>query len=241
MPRRPGRATGQFVFHVLNRAVQNTTLFETRDDYREFFRLVCAASDRVPMRLLTYALMPNHWHVVLWPLRDNDLSAFMRWLTARHAEAWRVRRGTRGRGAVYQSRFKAIAVQCDDHFLRLCRYVERNPVRARLVVRAEDWEWSAASPAAPRPGRPALTAWPVPKPSGWQDAINVPERPRSLDEIRHAIKRGRHFGDRSWRLAAIEALGWRSGRGQGRPRTTDEATRPAGTTQEDNSVIRLPA
>jgi putative transposase len=83
-------------------------------------------------------------------------------------------------------RFKAIAVQCDAHFLRLCRYVERNPIRVRLVEGAEDWEWSSASRQSTAPWRPCLEPWPVAKPVDWLDELNGPERGRELDLIRTA-------------------------------------------------------
>lgn len=236
MPRRPGQATGQVVFHVLNRAVQNTTLFSNRDDYQAFLALFIDATARVPMRLLAYALMPNHWHLVLWPEQDGQLSAFMRWLTARHAESVRVRCGDRGHGAVYQGRFKAIAVQCDAHYLRLCRYVERNPLRARLVAAAEDWEWTSASCRGVRPrARPDLAPWPVPKPADWTDELNVPEDPRRLDEIRKAIRRGRHLGSPEWRERIAGELKWRSGRGPGKP--TSRSPRPAAFATGDTTIL----
>jgi REP-associated tyrosine transposase len=224
MPRRPGRATGQLVFHVLNRAVQNTVLFESEEDYQAFMRLFIEATDRVPMRLLAYALMPTHWHLVLWPEHDGQLSEFMRWLTARHAESKRIRDGDRGRGAVYQGRFKAIAVQCDAHFLRLCRYVERNPLRARLVAEAENWEWSSAYRGGAASARPRLASWPVAIPADWLDELNGPERGQELEAIRKTIKRGRHFGEPEWRESVARGLGWRGGRGSGRPAVLRETT-----------------
>lgn len=167
MPRRPRRGCGQLVFHTLNRAVQNTIIFQHPDEYAEFLGQFREAADRFAVRILSYAVMPNHWHLVVWPSTDHGLSASMHRLSARHAQLWRERRGSRGRGAVYQGRFKAIAVQNDGHLLRLCKYVERNPLRARLVARAEDWPWSSASPMALSPDRPVLSAWPVSKPADW--------------------------------------------------------------------------
>ena len=169
MPRRSRVSTGQFVFHILNRAVQGVTLFEAPVDYQLFVDLLAEAVRRFPIRVLAFAIMPNHWHIVLWPRNDSSLSPFMKWLTGTHAMKWRATRGSQGRGAVYQGRFKAIAVQHDAHFLRLCRYVERNPVRARLVGRAEDWRWSSAAPTRPGTRRPVLSPWPVPRPADWSD------------------------------------------------------------------------
>lgn len=211
MPRRSRASTGQFVFHVLNRAVQGLILFEVPADYELFCGILAEAVRRFPVRVLAFAIMPNHWHLVVWPLDDDSLSPFMQWLTATHAMQWRAARGNQGRGAVYQGRFKAIAVQHDAHFVRLCRYVERNPVRARLVARAEDWPWSSAAPTASLPGRPGLSPWPVRKPENWSELLNLPEPTRSLHGIRAAIRAGRHFGSASWRLRTAETLRWRSG------------------------------
>lgn len=218
MPPRPRRGTGAFVFHVFNRAIQTLVLFGEPADYDEFLRVVRDGAARCGMRILAYAVMPNHWHMILWPRDDVGLSSFMQWLTATHAKRWREWRGNTGRGAVYQARFRAIAVQRDDHLLRVCRYVERNPLRARLVSRAEDWAWTSASPLAAADGRPLLSAWPVPKPSDWSERLNVPEPARALEEVRRAIRRGRPFGDDAWSAAATGRLDWPiSTRGPGRP------------------------
>lgn len=218
MPRRPRVSTGRFVFHVLNRAVQGVTLFETSVDYGLFMDLLGEAARRLPIRILAFVIMPNHWHLVVWPLSDYSLSPFMKWLTGTHAMKWRATRGSQGRGAVYQGRFKAVAVQHDAHFLTVCRYVERNPVRARLVPRAENWRWSSAAPATSNVCWPVISAWPVRKPEDWSDRLNVPESSQSLRGIRDAIRAGRHFGSASWRIKTAEALRWRNGLTQpGRP------------------------
>jgi putative transposase len=234
MPRRSRVSTGQFVFHVLNRAVQGVTLFERPADYELFVGILEQAIRRFRVKVLAFAVMPNHWHLVLWPLDDDSLSPFMKWQTAIHAMQWRAARGSQGRGAVYQGRFKAITVQQDAHFLRVCRYVERNPLRARLVARAEDWPWSSAAPTASLPGRPALSPWPVAKPAYWSELLNVPESARSLRTIRAAVKAGRHFGSASWRLSTAATLKWRSGLTQrGKPVTVD-------TNPESQPTITIP-
>jgi len=77
---------GDTVYHVLNRANGRQALFDDGGDYAAFERVLAEAQQRVPMRLLAYCLMPNHWHLVLWPLRDGDLSRFMAWLTLTHTQ-----------------------------------------------------------------------------------------------------------------------------------------------------------
>ena len=145
MPRRPRCATGGLVYHVLNRAIGQMTLFETQGDYLSFERTIAQAHERVAMRTLAFCIMPTHWHLVLWPRADGDLSEFMRWLTVTHTQRRHAHRGTAGSGPLYQGRFKSFPIASDGHFLRVCRYVERNPLRAGLVTRAEDWRWSSLS------------------------------------------------------------------------------------------------
>ena len=116
----------------------------------------------MPVRLLAYCLMPNHFHLVVWPPIDGQTVAFH--VLVDHDAQQALARYPRARAApghVYQGRFKAIPVQSDTHFLRLCRYVERNPLRAGLVARAEEWPWSSLRKLrnARRPVR--LTPWPV--------------------------------------------------------------------------------
>ena len=76
---------GGLVYHVLNRANGGLTFFQKDDDYAAWQRGLGEALEHVPgMRLLAYCLMPNHWHLVLWPRRDGDLSDFAHWLTLTH-------------------------------------------------------------------------------------------------------------------------------------------------------------
>ena len=130
-------APGDLVYHVLNRANGRQPLFEKDGDYAAFERVLAEACQRVPMRILAYCVMPNHWHLVLWPYLDGDLSHFMGWLTLTHTQRWHAHHHTVGHGHLYQGRFKSFLVQQDAHLLAVCRYVERNALRAGLVERAE--------------------------------------------------------------------------------------------------------
>ena len=139
---RPLRAAkGGLIYHTLNRGNTNLEIFSTDDDYAAFEHTLAEAVEREGMRLLAYCLMPTHFHLVLWPRADGELSQFMRWLTLTHTQRWHSQHQTTGTGHVYQGRFRSFPIQPDDHFLTVCRYVERNPLRAGLVARAQDWRW----------------------------------------------------------------------------------------------------
>ena len=97
-----------------------------------------------PMRVLAYCLMPNHWHLVLHPENDGDLSKFMHRVTLTHTQRFHAKTRTIGYGHIYQGRYKSFPVQDNQYFLSLVRYVERNAKRASLVGRSEQWRWSSA-------------------------------------------------------------------------------------------------
>jgi putative transposase len=219
MARRPRRLPGGFVFHVFNRSARKLTLFESPSEYWDFLAVLAEAQERVPMRLVSYCVMPNHWHLVAWPAADGELSRFMAWLTTTHAVRWRQRRDAVGQGVVYQGRFKAVPVQRDGHFLSLCRYVERNPVRAGLVTRAEQWPWSSANPGAPDELRPALSPWPVERPADWRERVNTPEPEEITEALRSSLIRGRPWGSSDWQaeVTRTQGVAWPR-RPVGRPR-----------------------
>ncbi len=222
MPRRLRAATGGYVFHVLNRAVGRMTLFETDGDYQAFLKVLEGARRRVPVRLLSYCVMPNHWHLVLWPREDGDLSAFMQWLTVTHAQRWHAFHQSAGTGSVYQGRFKSFPVQTDNHFYRLCRYVERNPLRANLTDRAERWRWSSLWQYESNNWTVSLDPWPLPRPDQWEDYVNRPETDAELAATRNSVKRGVPFGSSAWQTHTAKALGLEHAlRPLGRPRASD--------------------
>jgi putative transposase len=166
---RPLRTTaGGLVYHALNRANRRATLFEQADDYAAFLRVVREGQQLHPVRLLAYCLMPNHWHLVAWPEQDRELSRLVGWVTVTHTQRWHAQRGTAGSGHLYQVRFKSFPVTADAHLLVVCRYVERNALRAGLVARAEDWPWGSLyqREQGAQEDRPELAAPPVPLPTG---------------------------------------------------------------------------
>jgi putative transposase len=195
----------------MNRAARKLTLFEKPSDFQAFDQVLAEAAVRVPMRLLSYTTMPNHWHLVVWPTGDSDLSRYMHWLTMTHAQRWHRARGDRETGAVYQGRFRAVPVQGDAHLVRVCRYVERNPVRAGLVARAEDWRWGSARQLLSHKIGPALSPWPIPRPEDWSARINTPETSRQLQVVRRSLRDGVPHGDQRWRRDMARRFG-RGGR-----------------------------
>jgi putative transposase len=199
-----------YVFHVVNRGARRLQLFETSGDYRALIACLREGLEKIPIRLLAYCLMPNHFHLVVWPTENGQMGRFMRQVTATHSKRWHRARGTVGTGCVYQGKYRRCAVQADTHFLIVCRYVERNALRAGLVSRAEDWPWSSAGQRFRNCELLTLHTWPVLQSSNWSEMLNEPEP--HIDVVRRAVTESRPFGSKGWCEGAPGAV-----RPRGRP------------------------
>ncbi len=208
MPRRLRVSSGGYAYHVLNRAVGRMRIFGKERDFEAFEEVIEQAKARLPMRVLAWCVMPNHWHFVLWPRGDGDLSEFMRWLTVTHTQRWHAAHRTSGTGPLYQGRFKSFPIQEDDHLLTVLRYVERNPLRANLVAngRRVAVVESVAS-CSRRRGRSSgrRAAWRCSR--RWRQHVQSPQTEAELEALRRSVVRGTPFGEESWQQRNGEAIG----------------------------------
>jgi putative transposase len=208
MPRSARQAPGGYIYHALNRAVARLPLFKKERDYIAFLKVLDEALVRHPTRILSYCVMPNHWHFVLWPRQDGEMSDFLRWLTHTHTMRWHRHLHTVGSGHLYQGRFKAFPVQNDEHLLTLLRYVERNPLRAKLVKKAEDWPWSSLWHRRYGMNVGArLSKWPIAMPEDWIDQVNRPQTDGEVEALRRSVQRGTPYGSDRWQARTAAKLG----------------------------------
>jgi putative transposase len=220
MPRRPRLAAGDLAYHVLNRRVGRLQLFEEPADYAAFEIILAEAHARTTIRITAYCLMPNHWHLLLWPRHDGELSEVLRWITVTHTQRWHAHHHSAGTGPVYQGRFKSFPVQTDDHFLTVARYVERNALRAQLADRAEDWQWSSLWRQMQTDSKFTswLSDWPMERPRDLTIRVNRPHTGLELEALRVCAQRGRPFGDEGWVRGMAKRFGMESTlRPRGRP------------------------
>ena len=221
MPRSARVAPGGEIYHVLNRAAGRFRMMRSEKDFLAMRRIIAEAHERVPLRILAYCLMPNHWHFVVWPREDGQLSAFFRWLTHTHAVRWRVSHGTVGYGALYQGRFKSFPIQRDPSLETVLRYVERNALSAALVNRAEDWRWGSlwVRQNGTDEEQQVLCDWPIERPADWVRRVNQPLTAKAMQRLHVSRDRGRPFGDDKWTQQMVRKLGLtHTMRGEGRPK-----------------------
>lgn len=149
------------VYHVTSRGDRREPIFEDDEDRVALLEVVGQAMSRFDAEMVAYCLMGNHYHFLLGT-RQANLSRLMRHLNGVYTQRYNRRHGKVGH--LFQGRFKAILVDRDAYLLEVCRYVELNPVRAGMVAKPADWEWSSylqhtgERPAAPWLDTPSLHA-----------------------------------------------------------------------------------
>jgi putative transposase len=207
------------IYHVLNRGNGRMRLFHKDEDYDAFERVLAEALSRYPVDLMTYCLMPNHWHLVVRPGTDLALGRLMGWLGVTHVRRHQEHYHRRGAGHLYQGRYKSFPVDRDEYFLTLCRYVEANAMRANLVQRAEQWRWGGMWRRAHGGAGLVLSAWPVDRPRNWTTLVNAGLSAEEMRVVRESVSRGRPLGPTGWVNATAQRLGLEfTLRSPGRPR-----------------------
>ena len=222
MPRTARVSTGGICYHLINRGNGRRDVFHKGDDYEAFLKALGHACVEVPMPVLGFCLMPNHFHLVVRPTNDGDLSKWMHWVLNTHVR--RYHQHYHGSGHIWQGRFKSFPIAEDNHLLTVLRYIERNPVRANLCKRAEQWLWSSARYWKDEEGRPSyLTTPPVKRPRDWLSWVNQAVTPAELEALRRSVNRGTPFGDDAWVGKTVEQLGLQATlRPRGRPRKAED-------------------
>jgi putative transposase len=218
MPRTARASVGGICYHVINRGNGRADVFRKDIDYEAFLKAIGHACVEVPMPVLSFCLMPNHFHLVVLPEKDGDLSRWMHWLLNAHVR--RYHKHYHSGGHIWQGRFKAFPIQEDDHLLTVMRYAERNAVRAKLARAAEKWTWCSARYWQDGVVRPSwLEEGPVARPKNWLKWVNQPLTEAELKALRRCANRGTPYGSAAWMEKIAKRLGLESTlRPRGRPK-----------------------
>lgn len=221
MPRITRIDVGDVVYHAINRANARMQIFETAEDYLFFEKVLEEAKEKFDMRILAYCIMPNHWHLILYPKKNGDLQKFMGWLSMTHTQRWHSHHKTAGSGHLYQGRYKSFLVETDQYLLQLFRYVERNALRAKLVKKAENWEWSSLyrRENGSAEQKKLLSEWPIDIPKDYLYLVNEPHTNTEMEALRYCVNKGKPYGSEQWTNKMIDAFKLESTlRGRGRPK-----------------------
>ena len=200
MGRPPRNSHGGYVYHVVGRGLKSKPMFRCEEDYLDFDLALAQAIERFEPRLLAYCVLPKHWHLVLTPRRDGDLSKFMAWLTTTHSARWHTKPRRSGTGGLYERRFRSFPVQDDAPLMDILHFVESHPLRAGLASSIQDWQWSSAARRnqPPTESVPQLSLPPLPFPADWKERLSLAVPSAMLDKIELCIQRGRPYGEPFW-------------------------------------------
>ncbi len=138
------------------------------------------------------------------------MTEFFRWLTLTHTQRWHAAHGTSGMGHLYQGRFKSFPIEADEHLMTVLRYVERNPLRAGIVRKAERWRWGSLyrRTIGQETDEAILTDPPVPLGRQWVEHVNRQQTEAELEAIRRCVARGQPFGDDRWQRKVTGHSAW---------------------------------
>jgi putative transposase len=217
-------------YHVLNRGAGKQDLFRKEEDYAAFLRIVDDVQQRIPVPVICFCLMPNHWHLVLRPRKAGQLSEFMRLVQVTHAQRYHARYKTVGTGPLYQGRFKSFPFDGDEYAGTVIRYVERNALRSGLCRRAEAWRWGSSHIRYTRGiERPDWLLpeekWPVKVGRDYLKWLNRPQTDAEEAAMARSIQRGQPYGSAAWTNRVAKRLGLESTlRPRGRPSKRKAAT-----------------
>jgi putative transposase len=204
MPRPLRPIADGLIYHVINRGNNRQPVFQGEGDYLAFLKALADLKERKPFDLYGYCLMGNHIHLLLRP-RQGTISRIVQSLLVSHTQ--RYHRFHHSGGHVWQGRFKSPVIQDDDHLLAVLRYIEANPLRARMVEHAGEYRWSSfgshgdrradelLSPVVPYE---SLATGAAARRRRWAAYVQQTPDEAELTAIRRSSETGLPYGERCW-------------------------------------------
>lgn len=191
--------------HVTQRGNRRQPTFFSDDDYRSYLDLLAAACRRFGVQIWAYCLMPNHVHLIAVPGDESGLRLALGEAHRRYTRVVNQRQGWVGH--LWQGRFSSCALD-NAYVLAAARYVELNPVRARLTKRARDWRWSSARAHLARRDDGLAKVQPLLDEVGdWQAFLREEPAPAALESLRRHERTGRPLGSEAFVTGLEDALG----------------------------------
>jgi putative transposase len=236
MPRHARIVAAGFPMHVILRGIDRTAIFFAEDDYRVFSTTLAALAECESVRVHAYVLMTNHLHLLMTPATDRGPARLMKGLGQRYVQS--INRTYHRTGTLFEGRFRSALIETDGYLLACQRYIELNPVRARLVRTPEEYLWSSYRCNALGVADPVIAPHPL-----YLDLADADEARRSryrelfadaipqdtLNALREATNGGFVLGSRRFQQQIATMIGRRTWPGtSGRPRKA-----PADTDQLD--------
>ncbi len=184
-----------YPFHITQRGNYRQKIFDDQEDRSTYLKWINEYSKKYDLTPLAYCLMDNHVHFVAIPGEENSLSKVFSVVHMRYSQYYNKKKATGGH--LWQGRFYSCLLD-EIHLMAAMRYVEKNPVRARLVKKAWDWKWSSAGFHTGRSTEilglgdiEEIVGLGV---EGWEEYLEGDEIKKELEKIRKNTMLGRPIG-----------------------------------------------
>ena len=207
MPRIARGLADNQIYHIINRGNRRETVFHDNYDYDKFLDLLSIAKETYNINIYAYCLMPNHFHLVVFTPLAESLSKAMHWISSSYVRYYNKRYQISGH--LWQGRYKSFIVQEDNYLLKLLKYVEANPLRAKIVKDAIKYKYSSAYNRINNI-KDIIDTLPIDLPNDWYIYINEKENKVDIDSIRNCINRQAPLGDLPWQEKVAKAHGLES-------------------------------
>jgi putative transposase len=216
MPRRKRLNLTDIPLHIVQRGNNRAACFYAEQDYQFYLHWLEHYAKQYGCAIHAYALMTNHVHLLLSPLKPDAPAKLMQSLGRRYVQY--VNKFYRRSGTLWEGRYKASLVQADEYLFACCRYIEINPVRASMVAHPRDYVWSSYRVNAE--GRPStsLTAHPLfsalgldlaARQEAYQALFHTELDPDVITAIRGASQKGQVLGDERFKEEVARMTGQR--------------------------------
>jgi putative transposase len=226
MPRTKRVVLPGFPHHIVQRGHNRSLIFAERADYERYLIRLQELKDEYRVKVYAFCLMTNHVHLLLAPWDRTGIASLMKRLAGRHTQRHNLIEGRSG--TLWEGRYRSSLVQDDDYLLACCRYIELNPVRARMVAEPDDYPWSSCRYRLGSdtddlldldPAYLALGATDNQRQVRYRDFLRAAIPTGEWELIRDAVQRGQLTGNARFRDAVAEIVGRRmERRGRGRPK-----------------------
>ena len=197
MPRIARLVVPDYPHHVTARGNYRQNIFKDDAGRKQYLAFIADYSKEYHLTILSYCLMDNHVHFIAVPHKENSLAKVFSGTHVRYSQYFNKKLHVRGH--LWQGRFYSCVLN-GAHLLAAVRYVERNPVRVRLVKRASDYKWSSAKShsvlgASAMIDTNQLFKYVDITQEKWKNFIEAMDKPEDILEIRRNTMTGRPLGD----------------------------------------------
>jgi len=217
MPRVARALADEQVYHIINRGNRRSNVFNDRYDFLKMLELFKIASDKYEIDIYSYCLMNNHYHLVLYAKHGALLSACMQWLGTSYVRYYNKKYKVSGH--LWQGRYKSFIVQKEEYLLTLMKYVETNPLRAKIEKDAFLYPYSSTKARVEKDENSFISNLPIELPTDWLGFVNDKQLKSDVDMIHNSIERQAPLGNEVWQQKVSMLYGLESSlKPRGRPK-----------------------